>query len=560
MAEIRFETIVPSAWTVIPPVAISDSVATMMLITPIALMIPGFDDRTYSVNIGEYAGGAPYAGGGMAGGGGWGTGNGGGTGAVAAGQTVANGTSSGCGSGCASSGMPPIMAEARADVMQRKGRPVFRSSDPVYSRTRRKEPTLPPHSRTGTRMDAKSTLGEPRLLISRDALLHNAAIVKRALPATTKICAVVKADAYGHGVGLIADGLANFSSDQIEGPAVDAFAVATVDEAAQLPAHTLQTIIFRPVEHVYIGSCRTAIETAVRNNWTLTVCSAAAADDVARVAVACGRRASVQVMVDTGMTRTGVATAELDVLIERISAHAALKLSAIGTHFAEAECRKSEFTLTQIKRFNDATKSLATSSGIGKPRATRHAANSAGIFFHPASHFDMVRPGLSLYGIDPTFGPSIDRPLRPVMKWTAPLNHVREVKAGTSVGYGQTWTTPRDTKIGLVPVGYADGYLRNFSPLAKMIVDGVPVPVVGTVSMDSTTVDLGPDSRAVAGDQVTVLDDNPISPASVYALARIANTIPYEILCRIGPRVKRVWKEPETLHESRTLHDSDEMP
>jgi alanine racemase len=405
-------------------------------------------------------------------------------------------------------------------------------------------------------MDAKLSLGEPRLLISRDALLHNAGIVRKSLPPETRICAVVKADAYGHGVDLVVDALYNFSTESIECPAVDALAVATVDEAEMLPATTLQTIIFRPVENSFVGSQRSRIETAIRNNWVLTLCSSSAADDVARIAVSVGRRAAVQIMVDTGMTRSGVDVSGFAHLLNTITAHASLRLVGIGTHFSEAEKMESAFTAHQVERFCAATdgpialmNGNGNSGSTGRGKIVRHAANSAGIFFHPRSHFDMVRPGLSLYGLDPTFAPSMDRPLRPAMKWTAPLIGVREVKLGTSVGYGQTWIAPRDTKIGLVPVGYADGYLRCFSNRASMIVEGKPAPVVGTVSMDSTTIDLGPASSAVIGDQVTVLDDNPLSPVSAYALARWAETIPYEIFCRIGPRVKRVAKEAELMEK-----------
>src|SRR5207237_3319377 len=138
------------------------------------------------------------------------------------------------------------------------------------------------------------------------------------------------------------------------------------------------------------------------------------------------------------------------------------------------------------------------------------------------SHFDMVRPGLALYGIDPSGKPSIDRSLRPVMKWTAPLISVRDVPAGTSVGYGQTFTAPRDLRVGLVPVGYADGYCRAFSNRADMLVCGVPCPVIGRVSMDLTTIDLSRVPHAMTGDEVTILDDDPLSPTSVYHLAKLA--------------------------------------
>jgi alanine racemase len=152
----------------------------------------------------------------------------------------------------------------------------------------------------------------------------------------------------------------------------------------------------------------------------------------------------------------------------------------------------------------------------------------------------MVRPGISLYGIDPTCRPNVDRHLRPAMKWVAPLLIVRDVPAGTSVGYGHTWTAPRNTRLGLVPVGYADGYMRALSNRASVIVHGRPAAVVGRVSMDMLTIDLSGIPAAHVGDDVVLLDDDPLSPASVYAMARHADTIPYEIFCRIGARVHRV--------------------
>src|SRR5207249_3412199 len=174
----------------------------------------------------------------------------------------------------------------------------------------------------------------------------------------------------------------------------------------------------------------------------------------------------------------------------------------------------------------------------------RHAANSAAVFFSPQSHLDMVRPGISIYGIDPRGLPSMDRTLRPVIKWIAPLLLIRDVKKGIGIGYGQTWTSNRDTSVGLVPVGYGDGYLRNFSNRGKMIIHGRPVSVVGRVSMDYTMLDLGDVPGARVGDEVIVLDSDPLSPASAYSLAEWGETIAYEILCRIGQRIPRVAIEP----------------
>ena len=425
---------------------------------------------------------------------------------------------------------------------------------------------------------------DSQLVISRDALLHNVAIVKRTLAAKTdtqsappaitnrsphlklhldqsnqdilpspvspRICAVVKADAYGLGAELIVDALYNFSSDEIDGPAVDALAVATIAEADELPVTSLPVIIFRPIENGLMRQQRAQIEIAIRNNWTLTVGSAAAANDIARIAMSINCMASVQIMVDTGLTRTGICENDFTDVLGTIIGQSALRLTGIGTHFSSADQIDNPATSEQVARFKKSTdRPIEFLRQNHRHNINRHAANSAGIFLHDQCHFDMVRPGLSLYGIDPTLKPSMDRKLKPVMKWTAPLAGIREVAAGTAVGYGQTFTSPRATRIGLVPIGYADGYLRSFSNIAKMLVGNKPVPVVGTVSMDYTTIDLGPGSTAVIGDAVTVLDDDPISPASIYNLASIAATIPYEILCRIGPRVKRVAKEPEQFDE-----------
>ena len=394
-------------------------------------------------------------------------------------------------------------------------------------------------------MDAKHSLGEPRLIISRDALLYNAAVLRRKLQLGTKICAIVKANAYGHGVDLVVDTLYNFARDGSI-PAIDMLAVASIDEAAQLPASSLPVIIFRPVENNFMGNLRMKIESAIRNGWVLTLCSSAAADDIARIALACGKRAAVQIMIDTGMTRSGCGIDDVESLLNTIAGHASLRLVGLGTHFAESENTQSPLTIRQIDRFRGATdEAMARLKG----KVLRHAANSGAIFFQKSSHFDMVRPGIALFGIDPTFAPCLDRPLRPAMKWVAPLIMVRDVKKGTGVGYSQTWHANRDTRIGLIPVGYADGYLRCFGNSAVVKIHGQAVPVVGNVSMDSITVDLGDAPHATIGDEVTLLDNDPLSECSVYKLAKWADTIPYEIFCRIGSRVHRVPAEPEKENE-----------
>lgn len=391
-------------------------------------------------------------------------------------------------------------------------------------------------------MDAKQTLGEPRLLISRSALLHNAALIRRAVAPGTRLCAILKADAYGHGATIVADALCNYSSDATEGPAVDAIAVANIDEAAALPDVKVPIIVFRPIENAFLGRQRSKLEEAVRNGWVLTLCSTSAAEDVARIALSGGKRASVQVMVDTGMTRAGIEPAQLSELLHKIGSRPSLRLVGVCTHFSNADERHSNHTLDQFACFRQCTDPFAE---LFRGKVMRHAANSGAIFFLPPSQMEMVRPGIALYGIDPSGAPAVGRALRPVMKWTAPLVGIRQIRRGIGVGYGQTWQAARDTRIGLVPIGYADGYLRSFSNRAVTLVHGKPAPVVGRVSMDLTTIDLGAIPQAQIGDEVTLLDNDPLSQVSAYALSKWGETIPYEIFCRIGPRVQRVAVAPE---------------
>ena len=412
-------------------------------------------------------------------------------------------------------------------------------------------------------MDAKYALGEPRLLISRAALLHNARIIRRQIGPGVKLCAMVKADAYGHGAGLVTDTLCNFDggdTDAFAAPAADHLAVATIEEASALPLvpdSGVPVMILRPVENVFLGRQRDAIDFAIRRGWTLTIASAGAADDVARLAQTAGRRAPIHVMVDTGMARCGASIESLDGLITHIGSRQSLRLVSIGTHFANGDVPGDEFTAEQLGRFTAATNGHARRD----QRLIRHAAASGAIFFTPGSHFDLVRPGISLYGIDPTGRPSMDRPLRPVMRWTAPLLSVRDVPAGASVGYGQSWRAPHQSRVGLVPIGYGDGYPRSYSNKAGMLVDGHFAPVVGRVSMDLTVIDLSAVPQASVGDEVTLLDNDPLSPVSVYKLAEWAETIPYEVFCRIGQRVRRVSAEPievDTPRREETKAGSDE--
>lgn len=390
----------------------------------------------------------------------------------------------------------------------------------------------------GNRMDAKNSQGEVRCLISRSALLHNVALIRKIVGPNVKICAVVKADAYGHDAGLVADTLCNFSNGEVEPPVVDGLAVADVDEAAALAPADAPITVLRPVENAYLGAQRSRLELAAQNGWILSLASAAAADDLNRICLTRGLRASVQIMLNTGLNRGGADAAEYPELIQKILALPALRLHGIATHFAASDEPQNPFNSLQLTRFQNALSQVPLTSRSSIP--IRSAANSGGVFFHSESWLDMVRPGIAIYGIDPTGRPHLDRHLRPALRWTAPLIGIRAVPTGSTVGYGQTWIAPRPMRLGLVPVGYADGYPRALSNCGHMIVHGQAARITGRVSMDLTVIDITQIPNACVGDEVTIIDNDPLSPASVYKIAELAETIPYEILCRIGRRVRRV--------------------
>jgi alanine racemase len=396
------------------------------------------------------------------------------------------------------------------------------------------------------------TAGRPRLLINRRALLFNLRQIRSFVGEGVRVCAVVKAEAYGHGAAGVVDVLTNFYTPQMPAPAVDALAVASLAEGEVLPELEVPIFVLRPVECVYLGDNRAELEDALRRGFILSLISTAAVDDVARIADRLKVRASVQVVLDTGMTREGCDHASFRKVIAAVLARPNLRLAAIGTHFTDGELEHEPYNDEQLRMFHETVDPLLP---YLPPNLIKHAGNSGGTFFCEDEALDMVRPGLALYGIDPTCRPCTERPLRPVAKWTAPILSIREVKPGTTAGYNRTWRATKATRIGLVPVGYADGYPRALSNRAVVRVAAPPAldiapqrdafcPVVGRVSMDYLTVDLASAPWAQPGDEVILLDDDPTSPCSAYVLSQQCETVPYELLCNIGARVVRVGVNP----------------
>lgn len=346
-----------------------------------------------------------------------------------------------------------------------------------------------------------------------------------------RVLLAIKANAYGHGaveVGRMA---------QRTGCA-DWLGVATVPEAAQLreAGVTLPILKFTPAQ----GAVE--ITGALDADLTLTVIDSASIAALEAIAAATGRVARVHLKLDTGMRRIGAEPQLAVALCREIDASPHLELQGLFSHLAISDVDAGRaFTAEQIERF--ATAAAACEDARG-PIELKHLANSGGVLMHTDAWFDMVRPGIMAYGHlpDPTSDRTVE--LRPGLTWSAGVAFVKPIHAGETVGYGRTWTAPRDTWLATVTVGYADGFSRLFSNAGRMLIRGRSYPVVGRVCMDQTMVDLGPDVPQVAvGDRAILLGRSGSEEITASELAEGMGTIPYEVTCLVGARVSRAFDE-----------------
>ncbi len=339
------------------------------------------------------------------------------------------------------------------------------------------------------------------------------------------VLVAVKADAYGHGAVPV--------SRMIEATgAADWLGVATVDEAIAIRDAGVRLPMLK-LSHALTDA---ELAACVERDVDLAVVSADTIDQVARVASGLGRTASVHLKVDTGMRRIGCEPTDAPALAQRADV-AGLHLRGLFSHLPVSDTEGGRaFTEAQVARF--AATAEAVAAARGKVELV-HLANSGGVLMHPDAWFDLVRPGIMVYGSlpDPTTEASV--PLLPALEWTTRVSFVKEVGAGETVGYGRTWTAPRDTTIATIPVGYGDGYSRLLSNRGRVLVGGHSAPIVGRVCMDQAMVDLGPDSPVRAGDEVVLVGRQGEEEITVGELAEVMGTIPYEVTCLINARVTR---------------------
>ena len=358
------------------------------------------------------------------------------------------------------------------------------------------------------------------------AIRRNFRALKSRLQNGVRMLAIIKADAYGHGATAV--------GRTLEQAGTDMFGVALVEEGVALRRAGLRA----PILVMGIASEDEVVE-AMQNDLAVTVDSVGTAAALQQQAAACGRTARVHLKIDTGMNRLGFRAEEMPEAAVAIARMDHLKLEGAYTHFACADEDDLKPSQDQLVRLKSALAGLR-SAGLTPPLV--HAANSAALLKISGAHFDMVRSGLALYGIRPCTGaPGVD--LQPAMALKSRVVHLKRVRRGEGVSYGYRWQAERDSLIGVLPIGYADGYRRALSNRAQVRIGGRLCPVRGTICMDATMVDLTGVPGAAVGLEATVMDAAHDSPLSAAALADLCDTIPYEILTGISARVPRVYIE-----------------
>ena len=358
-------------------------------------------------------------------------------------------------------------------------------------------------------------------VVNLSAIKANVATLKA--KAGVDLLAVVKADAYGHGLVPVAKAALDGGASWL--------GVALLEEAISLRAAGITAPIL-----AWLVPPGSDFQSAVDNDIDIAVASLKALAEVGAVKGA--KRSRVHLEVDTGMTRGGFLNEWSE-----IDAHHVQDLEIVGifSHFARADEPGQPQNLEQLTRFK---KMVATLESFGFNNLIRHLSNSAATLMDHASAFDMVRTGIAMYGLSPdvtTLGSSEKLGLVPAMSLRAKLHLVKEVPAGSAVGYGATATTKCATKLGVVAMGYADGIPR-IAQNAGVFYDGKKAPIIGRVSMDQFVVDLGGDTTAQSGDWVAVFSAGANGEYTADDWGAASGSINYEIVTRIGPRVPRIYE------------------
>lgn len=334
---------------------------------------------------------------------------------------------------------------------------------------------------------------------------------------------VVKADAYGHGAVPVAL--------RLEAEGVDALGVARIEEGIELRVGGVKAPVF-----ILSGVFEPRADELVEYGLTPILYDLQVAKRLHEALEARDATLELHLKVDTGMSRVGIAPAQLPRALEVLASLPRLKLTGLLTHLSESEAEDSTFTQTQLTHFRDCLQQAHL------PRDLMiHTSNSGAIFLHDAAHFDMVRPGIVLYGSVPDDRLAASFDVRPVMRLVTRVIHIKEVPAGTPISYGRTFVTERPTGVATLAIGYGDGYSRALTNRGSVLIRGQRAPILGAVCMDLTMVDVTGISDVSVGDEAVVLGADGEDRITAEEIASLTGTIPYEVYTAVSKRVPRVY-------------------
>lgn len=362
--------------------------------------------------------------------------------------------------------------------------------------------------------------------IDLDNIAKNMCNIRKAVNKKTKIMAIVKADAYGHGCIEVAKTCLYNGADWL--------GVAILEEALELRENN----IYEPI--LILGNTiKSKFDQVIQNDITQTVFSFEMANAISKVAQKLNKQANIHIKIDTGMNRIGFLPKEQYIKeIIKISKLPYIKITGIFTHFATSDEKDKTFSNSQFEKFIWVAKRLEKE---GITNILKHICNSGAILDLQQYDLDMVRAGIIIYGMYPSNEVKKDIKLFPAMSIKTYISYIKEVEENESVSYCRTYFTNKKTKIATIPVGYADGYARIMSNKAKVIVNGQYANVIGNICMDQFMIDISHIENAKIGDEVILMgEEEGISVTAEY-LANLQNTINYEVVCTIGKRIPRVF-------------------
>jgi alanine racemase len=356
------------------------------------------------------------------------------------------------------------------------------------------------------------------------AISHNVKEIRKITGQNTKICAVVKADAYGHGTVAVARTVLQAGADRL--------AVAIMSEALELRRAGFRVPI------LVLGHTPTwQVPLVVDHGITQTIFSMDLAQALSSAAVAAGKTVNVHIKIDTGMGRIGIRPEDAGDFAEAVAALPGIRIEGVFSHFATSDSNDKSYTYEQYNQFMEALQHI---EGKGIKIPIRHIANSAAILDLPEMHLDMVRPGIILYGLWPSDEVDHSIELRPAMKFKAQVCFTKDMPVAAPISYGRAYFTDKPSKIATLPVGYADGWSRLLVGKVNVVVRGERAPLVGRVCMDQCMIDVTHIPGVATGDEVLLFGgaDLPVEEVAGYM-----GTINYEIICMVGKRVPRLYVE-----------------